>query len=429
MCVHLLKVRLGPAPALVQPGTAYLTPLSANYQHGKKGSLDNEHIFGGYVWYHPSAPNKKRRKQGELPRFNFIAGHYGANCCHNVCRNDECEAYAQTGVRNMVSNLFELCQTKKKGSASDAASTASQCVALPTTKCSLCGGTAGLVEACTGRMHAEIVLKTDGTKELLGENCTGVSIVYFLGNHICLTEQDASKRHGKDQMRQHASSVEQSTPSKLEHDSINEFLVQLAATTTEEEACAIMAQLEACMPALVDEKAVRQEHHASAKDMGGDMARGVAGVEQLRAGMELAGVEMFRSSPRTGNLAIMESDEVDSKQRWLLLGNAGADLLRRMQPGGDLEKSELCFDDVHSIISNRDWHATVGTMWDPRTRRMWVVYVAYKRGQKAMDYQVVWRDLCTAHGSVLRLGSPVDDLSIDILQIGFENKFGSHWLL
>ena len=165
--------------------------------------------------------------------------------------------------------------------------------------------------------------------------------------------------------------------------------------------CEVLGELEKCMPALVDENAVRQQHKSSKKHIKKGLSNGVAGVNQLSAALRAAGLEYFRSCPVTGDDDITPDAPVNSEQRWLLVGDSGLSLLTRMQPGGDLELHEICMDDMGSKLSEAKWHCTVGTVWERTKRKLWVLYVCYKRGCRPIDYQQVWRDLCDAFGSPL----------------------------
>jgi hypothetical protein len=163
----------------------------------------------------------------------------------------------------------------------------------------------------------------------------------------------------------------------------------------------VLGELEKCMPALVDENAVRQQHKASKKNLKKGLSGGVAGVNQLSAALKAQGLEYFRSCPVSGDADITPDAPVNSEQRWLLVGDAGLSLLTRMQPGSDLERHEICMDDMGSKLSDPKWHCTVGTVWERSKRKLWVLYVCYKRGCRPIDYQQVWRDLCDAYGSPL----------------------------
>ena len=328
--------------------------------------------------------------------------------------NNECDTYRESGKRNIVSNTFRLSTDRKstgsqsKEACDDNASVRSNSTSSSRslrTTCTVCRMVTTNVEECDGRVVLEVVLKVghDSLEGALPKDSPGVIVAYFTGQHRCRTLQDNSKRIGKDVMRANAAAAPSSTPSSFAVGAITKMLSELAGAASDEGRQDVVRRMDECMPALTDEASVRQEHRSSKKSVKGDRGQGVGGVELLRRSMDAAEWPIFKSSPNTGSDPIPAEAPVNKEQRWLLMGASGLDLLRRMQPGGDLEMCELSMDDMFSCISEDKWHVTVGTVWDPRKKKMWILYVCYKRGLSQNDFQQVWRDLCDAHGSVLRL--------------------------
>ena len=339
-----------------------------------------------------------------------------------MCLNDDCVTYTETGRRNIASNTFKLRPAvgDEKSSPSNqqelqtppgsAGSTTSSMHNSICTPCTVCNSENTSVHDCNGRLFLEKVLISDndtlksGAEDLaslLPDGCIGVMLAYFCNHHSCMTIQDTSKRVGKDEMRKQAASAPTQTPSMFAVGVINGYLRQIMQPGGNKQG--IIDQMNACMPALVNEKAVRQEHRSSKQHVQQGMEPGVAGVQQLKRELESAGLHYFRSEPSTCSDPITPDSPLNHEQRWLLVGDAGLALLHRMQPGGDLQLSEMCMDDIHSNISDAKWHTTVGTVWEPARRKMWLVYICYKRGHRTIDFQQTWRDLCDVFGQVLKL--------------------------
>jgi len=188
------------------------------------------------LWHDPTEPHKSREKikDNKIRKVarQVVDSAYVSRCCHNTCLNDKCETYCTSGNRNIVSNSFRLAQPETKktcepgihGVASDS-SRAREVMTI----CLVCRSRNTAVTACPGRLHLEILLaKThDAIAMAAPSGSPGIAVVYFQGPHTCFTVQDSSKRIGKNKLAEHAASSTHSTPSKVVHDVITEFLTQV----------------------------------------------------------------------------------------------------------------------------------------------------------------------------------------------------------